>query len=317
VDSLGPAALWGLALPSFLALAGSFAVQGIWPLFGVLLVVAVCGPPVTSSVRASWGARTPEHLRETAFALDAGVEEVAFLAGPAAAGLGVAAVGSRPVLLLAGLLLVAAVALLVVVQPTSSPEPVPRGPGRSGRLRGGTRVIAGLLTTAALAQGLVGATIAAAANDLHSNGLYGLLLSLDEVGALLGLALFGALAVRGRRKLVLLAVLTPALTLPLVLAHGTAALLLAVTALGLPVAALVATLNAEVTAVEDPARWNEAFSVLVTCQNLAGAAGFALGGLLVGPTDRSGPAVVGVLVSCLGFLALVPGVVRQRGSCPA
>jgi MFS family permease len=302
VDRYGRVALWGLALPSLAAASGSFAVQGVWSLFGLLLVVALCGPPVTSTVRAAWGARLPEHLRETAFALDAGLEEVAFLAGPAVGGLLVATVGSRPTLLFVGLLLLAAVALLAGLQ-VAADGPVPN---RSGGLSRGTHLVSGLLTTAALAQGLVGATIAVAAKDLHSSGLYGLLLSLDGLGALLGLALFGAVALSGARKLVLLAVLTPVLTVPLLLARGTVPLLLAVTVLGLPVAAFVALLNARLTELEEPGRWNEAFSFLVTCQNLAGAAGFALGGVLAGPLGRTGPAAVGTLVLCGGGALLLP-----------
>lgn len=310
VDRHGRVALWALALPSLAAVAGSFAVRGVWSLFGLLLIVAGCGPPVTSTVRAAWGARVPEHLRETAFSLDAGLEEVAFLAGPAVGGLLVATVGSRPTLLFVGLLLLTAVALLAGLQVVAD-GPVAR---RAEALSRGTHLVSGLLTTAALAQGLVGATIAVAAKDLHSSGLYGLLLSLDGLGSLLGLALFGAVALSGARKLVLLAVLAPVLTLPLLLAHGTVPLLLAVTVLGLSAAAFVALLNARLTDLEEPGRWNEAFSFAVTCQNLAGAAGFALGGVLAAPLGRSGPAAVGALVLCAGFCPLLP---RLRSAEPA
>jgi predicted MFS family arabinose efflux permease len=310
VDRHGRVALWGLALPSLSAAAGSFAVQGVWSLFGLLLVIAVSSPPVTSTVRAAWGARIPEHLRETAFSLDAGLEEVAFLAGPAAGGLLVATAGSRPTLLVVGLLLLAAVALLAALQVAADDAPS----SRAGGLSRGAHLVSGLLTTAALAQGLVGATIAVAAKDLRSSGLYGLLLSLDGLGSLLGLALFGAVALSGPRKLVLLAVLTPVLTVPLLLAHGTFPLLLAVTVLGVPVAAFVALLNARITNLEEPGRWNEAFSFLVTCQNLAGAVGFALGGVLADPLGRSGPAAVGAVVMCAGFGALLLPLLRLSTS---
>jgi predicted MFS family arabinose efflux permease len=311
VDRGGRVALWWMAALCLLSAIGCLAARGTWLLFGLLVALAASSPPVTSTVRAAGGARVPEGLRETAFAVDAALEEAAFLIGPALGGLGVALWGGRVTALLSAVLLLGAVALLAVLQAAPG-RPTDRS-GRRGRLGPATRLIAGLLTTAAFAQGLVGATLAVAASG---TGVYGLLLSLEGAGSFLGLALVGALALPAARKVMLLALATPLLVLPLLVAHNVVELAITVTVLGLPAGSLVAALNLKVTTLEDPNRWNEAFAVLVTCQNLASAAGFALGGALASPLGRNGPALAGVIVLTVGFGALLPKYLRTR-ACTA
>lgn len=308
VDRRGRSALWWMAALALLSATGCLAARGTWLLFALLVALAATSPPVTSTVRAAWGARIPEGLRETAFAVDAALEETAFLVGPAFGGLGVALWGGRATTLLSAVLLLGAVALLAVLQ--APPGERTAVAGRRGRLGPATRLVAGLLTTAALAQGLVGATLAVAASG---TGVYGLLLSLEGIGSFLGLALLGAVALPAARKVMLLASAAPLLVLPLLLAHGVVALAITVTVLGLPAGSLVAALNARVTTLEAPNRWNEAFAVLVTCQNLASAAGFALGGVLASPLGRNGPALAGVIVLTGGFGVLLPRYRRTAG----
>ena len=309
VDRRGRSALWWMAALCLLSGVGCLAARTTGPLFGLLVALAATSPPVTSTVRAAWGARIPERLRETAFAVDAALEEAAFLIGPALGGLGVALWGGRVTAMLSTVLLLGAVGLLVVLQAPPGAQIVKAG--RRGKLGPATRLIAGLLTTAALAQGLVGATLAVAASG---TGVYGLLLSLEGIGSFIGLALLGAVALPAARKVMLLAVATPLFVLPLLLAHDVVAMAIAVTVLGLPAGSLVAALNARVTTLEDRNRWNEAFAVLVTYQNLAAAAGFALGGALASPLGRNGPALAGLIVLTTGFGVLLPRYRQTAGS---
>jgi predicted MFS family arabinose efflux permease len=309
VDRRGRSARWWMAALCLLSGVGCLAARTTGPLFGLLVALAATSPPVTSTVRAAWGARIPVALRNTAFAVDAALEEAAFLIGPALGGVGVAVCGGRVTAMLSTVLLLAAVALLAVLQAPAGEQTVIAG--RRGKLGPATRLIAGLLTTAAFAQGLVGATLAVAASG---TGIYGLLLSLEGVGSFIGLALLGAVALPAARKVMLLAVATPLLVLPLLLAHGVLALAITVTVLGLPAGSLVAALNARVTNLEDQDRWNEAFAVLVTCQNLASAAGFALGGALASPLGQNGPALAGLIVLTTGFGLLLPKYSRTAGA---
>lgn len=308
VDRSGRSALFWLAGLGLLCAVGGLAVTGVWPLFAVLVLLAAGSPPVTSTVRAAWGARTTDDLRDTAFALDAALEEAAFLVGPAAGGLGVALLGGPITVLLAAVLLAGAIAMLALLQ-TPPGEHSQLRVRPAGRLRPATRLIAGLLTVAALAEGLVGATLAVVASG---TGVYGLLLSLEGAGSFLGLALLAAFHLSGTRKIALLAVASPLLVLPLLLAHGVLALAITVVVLGLPAGSLVAALNSRIADVESQTRWNEAFGVLVTCQNLAAAAGFAIGGLLAAPLGRNGPAAAGILVLIAGFALLLPPLLQHR-----
>lgn len=309
VDRHGRSALYVMSALALFATAACFVVAGVVALFALLLVAAIASPPVTSTVRSSLSSRTSGELSESAFALDAGLEEAAFLVGPALGGLSVATLGTRPSLLAAAALLAIAVVVLAPLQPNNAEAASPGSP--RGRLSRGTWFIAGIFTTAALAQGLMAATIAAAARSLHSESLYGVLLSLDGAGSLIGLVVFGRLRLAPRRSIQIMSVLTVLLALPLLAAHSRLPLLLAVTLLGLPVASLAAALNVAVATVERPERRNEAFAVLVTCQNLAGAVGFAVGGAVVGSLGGTAPAVLGVASACLGFGLFTPAIARR------
>lgn len=307
VDRYGGRVLLVLAALTLVALVAATGPGSL--VAGMLLLVGVLAPPVTSTVRATWGRLLVhcEDLRETAFRLDAGVEEASFLGAPALGGVVAAAAGPHVALVLVGLLLVTAALLLGTVATQA------RSPVRGGRLTRGTHLLGVLLGLSALGQGLVGATIALAAQRLHSPTLYGVLLSLDGVGAFVGLALVAALT-RGLttgRRLGALWTASPLLMLPLAFSASPVALLITVTAVGLPVGAMIATLNATVPVLEPAARWNEVYSWLVTCQNLAGAAGFAAGGALSGRLTQGAAALLAAAVTGVGFALAGPALTRR------
>ena len=178
-----------------------------------------------------------------------------------------------------------------------------------------TRLAAGVLLLASVLSGLVGAAVLARATSLSGAALYGVLLSLEGVGALLGLLVLGRPLRRlgaGPRTAVLAATSAGAALLLAGVVPGSppVALALAVLAVGLPSAVLVATLNAVVSSTEDPGRATEAFSVLVTCQNLGGLGGFALGGVLAEAAGPASPVVTGVALTVVGWLLVVPALGR-------
>ncbi len=320
VDRFGRRVLRAMTATTVALLTGTaFAVWTAAPgavVFAGLALAAVFSPPVTSTVRAIWG-RTldgKEDLRTHAFAVDAGMEEVTFLAGPALGGISVQVLGSGWTLLVVGALFAVSLTILTSLMPGNLGLPPVRVPGReSRRLTASTRLIGALMTTDALAQGLIGASIAVLATQQRSSGLYGLLLTLDGVGAFLGVVMLGRLT-RGRTqgwRVRALCLTSPWLMTPLLVSNTPVPLMASVLVLGLPLAALSATLNSAVSTVEEPGRWNEAYSWLVTGQNLGGAAGFATGGLIAGLLGAHGPAVIAVVVAVVSLLVLVPCVVSR------
>lgn len=298
VDRFGVAALRWPALLCLLTAVLGVGASGPAATAAVLLGVGLTGPPVTSTVRAGWGRRVPTALQDTAFALDAAVEEVAYLVGPAVGGALVVVTGDREAVIVAAALLVAAVLLLG----TTRPEPA----ARRTRARLGRRTwsLAVLFGAVALAQGLLGAALAAVAARLGDDSLYGVLLTAEGVGALAGLAAAGRVGPGSRP--VVLALAGPLLSAPLLLSQTQAPALLCAFSAGLPTAAVAGLLNARVTRVEEPARWNAAYGLTVTAQNLATVAGFAAGGLLVAPLGTGGPVVVAVAL----LVAAAPAVAR-------
>ena len=324
VDALGPGALRVMAAGAVVALAaaGLLARSGTALFLPVVLVAALVSPPLTAIVRGCWGPVLTGHadLRERVFALDAALEELAFLVGPAAGGLGVAVFGAGPVLAGTGtLLLLAGWSLSRRLSGGLRPVPqlpAPRRPPRARQLRGVTGLCALVLLVASVLSGLVGAAVLARATSLSGPALYGVLLSLEGVGALLGLVVVGRplRALRPGPRTAVLAVASTGSALLLAAAVvGASPVLLgaAVLVIGLPSAVLVATLNAVVSSTVDPARATEAFSMLVTCQNLGGLGGFAVGGALVQAAGPAAAAVAGSALAGLGWLLVVPALGRQ------
>jgi len=302
-----------------LVVAALLAGSGVVLFLPAVLVGALVAPPLTAIVRGCWGPVLAGHedLRDRAFALDTALEELAFLVGPAAGGVGVATVGAGWVLTGSGaLLLLAAWSLAHRIASAGARVREPRTTRTTGLGRA-TWLAAGVLLLASVLSGLVGAAVLARATSLSGAALYGVLLSLEGVGALLGLLVLGRPLRRlaaGPRTAVLAATSAGAALLLLagvVTSSPPVVLALAVLAVGLPSAVLVATLNAVVSSTEDPGRATEAFSVLVTCQNLGGLAGFALGGVLAEAGGAASPMVAGVALASLGWLLVVPALVRS------
>lgn len=320
VDAFGAVALRVGAVGALVSLvvAALLARSGAVLFLAAVLVAALVAPPLTAIVRGCWGPvlAGDDDLRDRAFALDAALEELAFLVGPAAGGVGVATVGAGWVLAGSGVLLLLA-GWSLARRMTSECAPVrARRSTRASGLSRVTRLAAGVLLLASVLSGLVGAAVLARATSLSGAALYGVLLSLEGLGALLGLLVLGRPLRRlaaGPRTAVLAATSAGAALLlaGVVPSSPPVVLALAVLAVGLPSAVLVATLNAVVSSTEDPSRATEAFSVLVTCQNLGGLAGFALGGVLAEAGGAASPMVAGVALASLGWLLAVPALVRS------
>lgn len=150
-------------------------------------------PPLSPGVRSLWSAYAAAALRHTAFALDAAVFDLSYIAGPVIAS--ALAAGIAPAAALAVVLALTAAAVAAV-----GPHSRPAEPGRAGRpLRGPLRTPAlrRLLITAALANAALSATevaLTAYAKDHHALWASGPLLAGVSAGSVAGSLLLGTRA---------------------------------------------------------------------------------------------------------------------------
>jgi hypothetical protein len=153
-------------------------------------------PPLSPGVRSLWSARAGAGLRQAAFALDAAVFDLSYIAGPVVAS--ALAAGLAPAAAL-GLALAATGAAVAAVGPHSRPGDAgggdrggrsPWGPLRSAALRR-------LLVTAALTNAALAATevaLTACARDHHALWASGPLLAGVAAGSIAGSLVLGARA---------------------------------------------------------------------------------------------------------------------------
>jgi predicted MFS family arabinose efflux permease len=323
VDRRGQSAVlpWGAGL---FAVGIGLVVAGVeagWPTPLPQLCAALAGaalPQVGACVRARWSRLVPDKtLLQTAFALEAVVDETVFVVGPTLVTF--LATSVHPLAGLGAAVLAAVTGtLLLVVQRATEPPAHPRGRGPA-RHRGSLhwRVLGPLTVCAAGLGVLFGGTevaVVAFTDHLGVRPLSGLLLAIWAAGSLLAGAVTGALRLRARPAtrfrwfvLLLALLMTP---LPFVDGVGTLGVLMFLAGL-----AIAPTLIASVAWVEESVphtRLTEGISVFSTGLAVGVAPGAALVGWVV---DRAGasagfwvPAVAGLGAAALAWLsAALPG----------
>jgi len=112
----------GYALALLCLLAGSLAAAPAGLLIGAAAVAGLVVPPLSPGMRSLWSANAAGALRQTAFALDAAVFDLAYLTGPVVASS--LAAGVAPAAAVAVLLALTGVAI-VMIGPRSRPGPWP------------------------------------------------------------------------------------------------------------------------------------------------------------------------------------------------
>jgi len=286
---------------------------------GGLLVVLACGtggfqPAIAPAVRALL--RTviaDQEVRETAYSLEAVIQELVWIAGPLLVAVAVT-VGSPS----AAGLLCAAVSLVGTVTFITSPASRGAGRGREAS-RGAASVLVAnpqlrnLLVPIGLMGIALGATevgIPSLALHAGSRGDSGLLLAAWSAGSMLGGLVYGSrnwrlpLAERYRRLLMLAVLCAVPLTLVRSIGLGLVASLVA----GLTVAPVFSCQYALVGHAVTEGSETEAFT-WVSAALIAGiAGGSALGGALITPVSVSAP----FLVACLSLAVAATTAVRAR-----
>jgi MFS family permease len=179
-------------------LACSLAQAPVLPLLAAGTAAGLLTPPLSPGVRSLWAVYAGPGLRQAAFALDAAVFDLCYLAGPVVAS--VLAAGLAPAAAL-GLILVLTATAVAAVRGRSGPERANRD-GRERRslwrpLR--SAALRRLLVTAALTNAALAATevaLTAYARDHHALWASGPLLAGVAAGSITGSLLLGARSTR-------------------------------------------------------------------------------------------------------------------------
>ena len=179
-------------------LACSLAQAPVLPLLAAGTAAGLLTPPLSPGVRSLWAVYAGPGLRQAAFALDAAVFDLCYLAGPVVASM--LAAGLAPAAAL-GLILVLTAAAVAAVRGRSRPERADRDSRERRSLWGPLRsaVLRRLLVTAALTNAALAATevaLTAYARDHHALWASGPLLAGVAAGSITGSLLLGARSAR-------------------------------------------------------------------------------------------------------------------------
>ena len=250
----------------------------------VLVVLATvagcCTPPLSPAMRSLWSVHAPARLLSTAFALDAALFDLAYIAGPVVASS--LAVAIAPAAAAVGMLALTGAAVAVVgvrfpQQRAADGRAAGPGPLRSAALRR-------LLVTAALANLALSASevaLIAVVRQHHALWASGPLLAELSVGSILGSLLLGsrAPAARAQHRLAwLLASYALGLTALTFAVLAPPALAIVTPLAGLSVGPTLATFFTMTASAADNRNGTEAQAWLNSMMNGGAAAGAALAG---------------------------------------
>jgi MFS family permease len=303
------AALIALVLASA-GQAGGSALVGLAALAGGLM------PPVAPTVRALLGEvfRDPS-TRESAYALDAVVQEVIWTAGPLVVAVLIAAVSAAAAVLLVGAISVVGT-LLFVFSPLARGRARP-GPADDRRTALASRELRRLLLPVALTGAGLGAIeVGLPALALHagSRTASGLLLAVWSVGSMVGGLWYGSRTWRsplaGRYRTLLVAAV--ACSAPLIAARSVPAGVVCSLLAGLTIAPVFSCQYALVGRLVSAGSETEAFTWISGALVAGIAAGTALGGLAVGPGGTGAP----FMISCLATGLAAVAAARAAGPPP-
>jgi MFS family permease len=308
-----------MALAFAAALAGMVAVTRPGPAVaatvGLAAAAGASAPPLGASMRVLWLSLVGQGPRlQTAYALDAVLDELLFVAGPLLAG-GLATLyqPAAGVLVTAGLALVGTFGF--VASPVSRTQAGTRAArssraGWAGALGGpGMRTLALSLAGVGAAIGIWEIGLVGAAREAGSAEAASLTLAAWAAASAVGGLWYGSRTWRtlpGRRYLGLLAVLVLACA-PMPLAGSLLALGAVMALVGLVLAPLESSAYVLAAELAPPGTLTESATWMTTAINVTGAAGLAIAGSLA---DRVGvPATLAVACACTaaGLLVALAG----------
>ncbi|MCT9076588.1 MFS transporter [Streptomyces fulvoviolaceus] len=284
------------------------------------VIAGAAAPPLEPCLRALWPALVDEDQLESAYAVDAGAQEVIFIAGPLAVA-GVAALGPAPLALWLAAVLGLSGALVMA---TAEPSRAWRTEARDAHWLGPLRSPALLLLLLALfgagwAVGTFNVFSVAYAEQHTVPGGAGTLMALSAFGALLGAVTYGALrwsAAAPLKAVVLCAGMAAAYWLVALVPGPLGACLVAV-GTGVFFAPLLTVSFGMVGALAPEGTVTEAFAWLVTLIGAGIAAGSAVSGLLLADSTLTAAAGLGACGVTVGAVLLALSRGRLSRPVPA
>jgi predicted MFS family arabinose efflux permease len=284
-----------------------------WALIALAALDGLTIPPLSGSMRALWPVMTGGGERlETAFALEAVLQEGFYIAGPLVVG-GLVAIASPDAAVVAAAALTFAGTVLFATSPLSRAQRGGRSPaGRLGALAApGLRTLVLVLLPVGVAFGAIEVAVPAFAENHGSRATAGVLLAVWGLGSMLGGLWYGTRRWEtppGRRFAAILAVLPLAMA-PVGLAGSPAALGVLLVVAGAPIAPAFTTAYTLVNRLAPPGAITEAFTVTTT----AVVAGIALGNAAAGALVESiGPGWTFVAAAAVSGLAPATALGRRR-----
>jgi MFS family permease len=282
---------------------------------GAVVLAGALTPPLEPCLRSLWPDVLPDRPTvATAYALDAALQEVVFVAGPLlVVGIGAvlkptAAVYATALLALGGTL------LFVAAGPVRRWRPTPRVPDWAGPLRSGRlRILLTGLFGVGLALGVINIAFVGYADSHGRSALSGVLLGANAFGALIGGLAYGARdwpAAPSAR----LPVLFGALALgywPLVASPAPPVMTLLAVLSGLFLAPLLACVFVVIGESVPAGTVTEAFAWVITVFIVGSAVGSALAGPTLEQAGLRSTLLIPGLVAMLGF-AVVAGSATTR-----
>lgn len=290
VDRLGQprvlvpaAAANGATLVAIVVAAHAHAPIGALVALGAL--AGACLPPISACVRVLWPALVDDpRARESAFALDATVQELVWATGPLLVG-GAVALLSPAAAVLGMAAMTVAGTLWFATAPAARAWQGHAGarPPRAHAHAAGLRALLVSSLGAGVAMGTMEVGLPGLAHDLGTPGATGALLALGALGSLTGGLAFGlrAWSTPVERRLAILLATAALVTTPLLIVDSTPLALAAAYVSGLAWAPALSCTYALVGRLAPAARITEAFTFNGAAVGGGIAAGVAIGGLLV------------------------------------
>jgi MFS family permease len=318
-----------MALAFAAALVGMVAVAGPEPAavvatVGLAVAAGAAAPPLGASMRVLWLSLVGQGPRlQTAYALDAVLDELLFVIGPLLAG-GLATLYQPAAGVLATAGLAVAGTLGFVASPVSRAQAGSRAAATAGRAGWAGALGGPGLRTLALSLAGVGAAIGmweiglvGAAREAGSPESASLLLAAWAAASGVGGLWYGSRTWRrspGQRYLALLGLVVLA-GAPMAAAGSPLALGAVVALVGLVLAPLESSAYVLAAELAPPGTLTESGTWLTTAINVTGAAGLTAAGVLV---DRAGvPATLAIACACTAAALLVALAGRERlGAAP-
>ncbi|MBB5935080.1 MFS transporter [Streptomyces zagrosensis] len=296
----------------------------VWTLF-LLAVPSGCMPSMAAMVRARWTELYRDSPRlHTAYALEAVVEDITFIAGPALSVLLCTTLFPEAGPLAAAVLLAVGVALFVMQRGTEPPVRTEAHGGGGSALRSGPlRVLILALVAGGAIVGTVDVVSVAFAHEQGQPGATGLVLAVYAVGSCLAGLAFGAMTLRTPlpRLLVIGLLGTAATTLPFLLVDSVVALTVAVFFAGVFFAPTMITIMNVIERIVPAHRLTEGMTWATTGLATGAALGSALSGAIVdefGPRGGFAVAIAagacGVVVAAIGYRPLVTAMAGMRSA---